>query len=63
MGDKAKAKARPGLKQLTPWEQALVERMSASSRAMWQDLLARNRWQPAPEKGQGQGKTSAKRKA
>lgn len=35
---------RPGLKQLTPSERALVDRMSAQYRKAWEALLLRNRW-------------------
>lgn len=61
MSKATEAKARPGLKQLTPWEHALVNRMAADCRAMWRELFARNRWKPAPAKGKGQDKSSAQR--
>ena len=41
------ARARPGLKILTPWEEALVKRMTGRDRDRWRDLFARNKWAPA----------------
>ena len=41
------ARAHPGLKILTPWEEALVKRMSAQDRERWRDLFSRNQWKPA----------------
>ena len=35
---------RPGLKQLTPLEQALVKRMTADYKKAWEALLLRNKW-------------------
>lgn len=35
---------RPGRKQLTPNEQALVKRMAAEYRKTWEALLLGNRW-------------------
>jgi hypothetical protein len=44
------AKARPGLKQLTPNEKALVAKMKAGIRELWTQLLSRNKWTPQPPK-------------
>lgn len=47
MSKATEARARPGLKGLTPWEQALVERTRAQDLARWAELFARNKWAPA----------------
>jgi len=35
---------KPGLKQLTPVEKALVGRMTANYKKAWEALLLRNKW-------------------
>jgi len=37
------AKAKPGLKLLTPLEKAAVERMTKADRERWSELFRRNR--------------------
>lgn len=37
------AKAKPGLKLLTPLEKAAVERMNKADRERWSELFRRNR--------------------
>jgi hypothetical protein len=46
MTEAEKARANPGLKQLTPYEKALVARMYKADRDRWTDLFARNKWTP-----------------
>lgn len=38
------ARARPGLKMLTPYEKALIAKMTKADRERWAGLLARNKW-------------------
>jgi hypothetical protein len=37
---------RPGLKQLTPHEKKVVERMTRADRQRWTELLLLNKWKP-----------------
>jgi hypothetical protein len=46
MSKATEAKAKPGLKQLTPYEKAMVDKMKAGVKAMWLSLLGRNKWRP-----------------
>lgn len=41
------ARAKPGLKNLTPLESALVSKMQAGIKALWIELLSRNKWRPS----------------
>lgn len=41
---------KPSLKLLTPHEKKIVATVGEQVRLMWQDLYARNRWKPQPEK-------------
>ena len=41
------ARAKPGLKLLTPLEKAAVERMNKADRERWAGLLLRNKWRAA----------------
>jgi hypothetical protein len=38
----------PGLKQLTPYEKRLAERVNKADRDRWKELMAKpwNKWQP-----------------
>ena len=38
---------QPGLKQLTPNEQRMVERMTGENRVRWHNLLLLNKWKPS----------------
>jgi hypothetical protein len=42
------ARAKPGLKKLTPLESALVSKMRAGIKALWTELLSRNKWTHQP---------------
>ena len=44
MSRATEAKARPGLKLLTPWEKQVVDRMTKADRERWTALFARNKW-------------------
>lgn len=46
MSKATEARAKPGLKKLTPHEQVVVDRMKAGMKAMWTALLERNKWRP-----------------
>lgn len=47
MSKATEAKAKPGKKMLTPYEKAMVEKMKAGVKAMWEALLMRNKWRPS----------------
>lgn len=38
---------QPGLKQLTPLEKKMVERMNGENRLRWHNLLLLNKWKPS----------------
>ena len=38
---------KPGLKQLTPAEKKMVERMNGENRVRWHNLLLLNKWKPS----------------
>jgi len=47
MSKAKEARAKPGLKRLTPYEKAMVDKMKAGVKAMWEALLLRNKWRPS----------------
>mgnify|MGYP006286135887 CR=1 FL=1 len=42
----AEARAKPGLKMLTPIEKKIVETRASSDRERWAKLYERNKWRP-----------------
>lgn len=50
MSKATEARAKPGLKKLTPYEKDLVAKMKAGVRELWTQLLSRNKWTPQPPK-------------
>jgi hypothetical protein len=42
------ARAKPGLKLVTPWEKELIDHQIKEHRERWASLYARNKWTPQP---------------
>ena len=44
------ARAKPGLKMVTPWEKELIDHAIKIDRERWAALYARNKWKPSKSK-------------